>query len=173
MENRAKIVLCIGTYIYQLSRFCYRNNRDSMPVKTKEAKNGNHVTDKDLLLTLLAVGHLNYQPPDMGDSFKTQTSDCINCKREIASIRDISSQLNKAVQDFNNDIRSEDPNSLKIVTQFVDCCKLSNSKQQLTEKLLYMIKYDETIADDASFYINGNGRPVSKAQLETIELPEN
>jgi hypothetical protein len=55
MDDGAKIVLCIGTYIYQLRRFCSRNKRDSMPVKTKKATNGKRVIDQDILLTLLAA----------------------------------------------------------------------------------------------------------------------
>ena len=148
--NESKIpYLCGGTFFNLLSA-----------MKKQENVEGND--DPCMFTKLISVFHLDskFMPTVSESTLKNYTSRYANCKETCNSI----TSLNKKnlISDFDSDVKSTESKALHLMKEFVDKHLLENNYTLLVYRLRCMIRDDESISDDAEFYIQGNRMPVKK-----------
>lgn len=163
MAQYENMRLCGGTFMVLLleAKGQRRNTRMG------EGRSSDGKSNPEIFRNLILAVNPNFQIP-AGRSFNTFTSDYKLCRSSDSPAVRLTDEL--LIEKFDNDIKAK----------FYECLGLFNGHLErvidfeikgpwLVAALIDLIEADETIPDDALFYVRPYGHAVSKADLRNIE----
>ena len=160
MDNQNKIRLCGGTFLVLL--FEAKGQR-----RASRARNGRPSDKKsnpEIFGSLVKFTNPDFVMPD-GRTFATFTSDYKLCRKSDSPVAMLTDD--EIIRSFDYAICNSYTSNLQKFSQFLsDSISLNAKGTWLVAALIDMIVSDESIPDNAEFYIQPDGKPIIKAGLK-------
>ncbi len=164
MANRDTMRLCGGTFlVLLLESRGYRRNARMGSGRTSDGK-----SEPDVFEKLIQTAIPDFQKPSSGRSFNTFTSDYKLCRKSDAPTAPLTDP--RVVRNYNADVINKYSDKLSEFSAFLDTTiDLETNGRWLVAALLDLIEADESIPDNAEFFILPNGESVNKDMLSDEE----
>ncbi len=164
MANRDTMRLCGGTFlVLLLESRGYRRNARMGAGRVADGKSEPAVFEK-LIQTVIP----DFQKPTTGRTFNTFTSDYKLCRKSDSPTAPLTDP--RIVRNYNAEVINNYSDKLSEFSAFLDTSiDIETNGRWLVAALLDLIEADDSIPDNAEFFILPNGESVNKDMLSDIE----
>lgn len=163
MANRNKMRLCGGTFLVLL----FEAKKKGRRTQYGQGRPSHAMSNSDLFGRLVLTVNPDFKMPS-GRSFNTFTTEYKMCRTSDTPSVGLTDEV--YVRKFDEDIKTKYYEKLRFFYAALESAILWETKgPQLVAALLDLIDADETISEDAEFYVRPYGQTVTKAELRNIE----
>ena len=164
MANRDSMHLCGGIFlVLLLESRGYRRNARMGAGRVADGKSEPAVFEK-LIQTVIP----DFQKPSSGRTFNTFTSDYKLCRKSDSPTAPLTDP--RIVRNYNAEVINNYSDKLSEFSTFLDTSiDIETNGKWLVAALLDLIEADESIPDNAEFFILPNGESVNKDMLSDVE----